>query len=378
MLKTGVIKTSFMENERRLPIFPAHVPRLPDSIRQSIWFESGYGADFGYDDAFFAEYAAGTLPRSTLFELSDLLILPKPMPQDLMNMKEGQILWGWPHCVQQRPITQITIDRKLTLLAWEAMFNWSDQGERLMHIFYRNNELAGYAAVHHVLELTGADGYYGPRKKAVIIGYGSVGRGIVQGLLGRGFNDILVVTKRESHLVANRHLEVQFSHLLVDADGLMWVRERNGTTRKLIDVLAEADIIGNAVLQDTDKPMMFVQPNEVERLKPRSIILDISCDEGMGFPFAVPTSFEKPMFMVDPGITYYAVDHTPSYLWNAASREISNALIPYLEPVMMGPDSWQQNETIRRAVEIQDGKIVNSAILRFQNRKEAYPHEVIG
>ena len=375
MLRTSVVKTSNKENERRVPIYPAHIPCLPESVRKSLWFESGYGQDYGYDDAYFAEYTAGLLPRSTLFELSDLIILPKPMSMDLHAMHAGQILWGWPHCVQQRSITQIAIDRKLTLVAWEAMYSWSEKGERLVHVFYKNNELAGYAAVHHVLELTGMDGFYGPRRTVVILGYGSVSRGIIHALRGRGFNDIHVLTRRPSHLVGNQDPDVFYANLIVSEDGSMLVQERSGEISQLIDVLVKADLICNAVLQDPDRPMMFVKPNEIDRLKSRSIIIDVSCDERMGFPFAVPTSFDSPIFTVSDGIIYYAVDHTPSYLWNAASREISRALIPYLEAVMMGPDSWMKYETIRRAIEIRDGKILNPAIYRFQKRAAEYPHE---
>jgi alanine dehydrogenase len=184
------------------------------------------------------------------------------------------------------------------------------------------------------------------------------------------------LTQRPSHLVGNQHPDIYYANLIVSEDGSMLVQERSGETSYVIDVLAKADIICNAVQQDTDKPMMFVKPHETDRLKSRSIIIDVSCDEGMGFPFAVPTSFDSPIFTVGDGIIYYAVDHTPSYLWNAASREISRALIPYLEAVMMGPDSWMQNETIQCAIEIDEGKILNPAICRFQKRADEYPHEI--
>jgi alanine dehydrogenase len=120
---------------------------------------------------------------------------------------------------------------------------------------------------------------------------------------------------------------------------------------------------------------MFVRAPEVGRLKPRSLIIDISCDEGMGFPFARPTSFESPTFQVGDTITYYSVDHTPSYLWNAASREISKALLPYLGTVAAGEAAWEGDATVRRAVEIRDGVIRNPAILSFQGRIASYPHE---
>ena len=56
---------------------------------------------------------------------------------------------------------------------------------------------------------------------------------------------------------------------------------------------------------------------------------------------------------------YYGVDHSPSYLWNSATWEISEALIPYLRTVMDGPGGWDRDETIRRAIEIRDGVIQN-------------------
>jgi alanine dehydrogenase len=144
----------------------------------------------------------------------------------------------------------------------------------------------------------------------------------------------------------------------------------------MIDELADVDIIVNGMLQDTNSPLMFVKEGQQSQLKQDCLIVDVSCDEGMGFFFAKPTSFTKPMFQVDHN-NYYAVDHTPSYLWNAASWEISNSLLPYLPIIMDGPKAWEKSETVRRAIEIRDGKILNPNILSFQNRSEEYPYKAV-
>ena len=73
-------------------------------------------------------------------------------------------------------------------------------------------------------------------------------------------------------------------------------------------------------------------------------------------------------------IDYYAVDHTPSYLWESATRSISAALIVYLPIVLAGRDSWQKNGAIRRAINVDGGVIQNSSILSFQKREPSYPH----
>jgi len=134
------------------------------------------------------------------------------------------------------------------------------------------------------------------------------------------------------------------------------------------------DVIVNAMLQDPAKPLSYLAENETERLKQGSLIIDVSCDEGMGFPFARPTSFEKPVIPVG-NIHYYSVDHTPTYLWNSASWEISKALLPYLRTVMSGPAAWEQDETVRGAIEIREGVVINPQILSFQKRNEDYPHK---
>lgn len=297
------------------------------------------------------------------------------MPDDLANMRTNQVLFGWAHVVQQKAMTQAAIDRKLTIIAWEAMHYWSDAGERLMHIFYKNNEIAGYSAVLHCLQLLGMDGHYGPRRKVVILSYGSVSRGAIYALQGRGFNNIHIFTKRPPHLVADQNPDVYYGQYLYGTDGTLMAKNPDGVEQTLIDELANADVICNGILQDTNKPIMFVREQDVQKLKPRSLIIDISCDEGMGFSFARPTTFVDPIFQVGEKITYYSVDHTPTYLWNAASREISKALLPFLAYVAEGEHSWEANKTIRKAIEIHNGVIQNPNIISFQRRDSNYPHK---
>src|SRR5207248_9091987 len=142
----------------------------------------------------------------------------------------------------------------------------------------------------------------------------------------------------------------------------------------LAGFLAEHDVAVNCVLQDTAAPLTFLIEDDLDAFTPGSLIVDVSCDEGMGFSCARPTTFTQPTFPVGDGLTYYAVDHSPSYLWNSATWEISEALLPYLRPVLAGPAAWDTHDTIRQAIEIRDGTVRNPAILSFQHRTPDYPH----
>ncbi len=124
MLKLGVVGTSRKENEKRVSIHPDHLGRIPEDLRQHIVFEEGYGEPFGMTDAKLVAQCGGLAGRKELLEHSDIVLIPKPMIEDFEEIQENGILWGWPHCVQQRNFVQAAIDRKLTLIAFEEMFVW--------------------------------------------------------------------------------------------------------------------------------------------------------------------------------------------------------------------------------------------------------------
>jgi len=376
LLTVSVFGTSTKEDEKRVPIHPSQLEWIDEKIRKKLTFEQGYGEPFGLSDNELSKWV-DLAPREKLFECSDIILLPKPGLKDIDSMPEGSVLWGWAHCVQQYEITQSAIDRKLTFITWESMHRWSKHDDWQMHIFNKNNEIAGYAATVHSFGLLGINGTYGYPRKAIVLSFGSVSRGAVHALQGLGIKDITIYTQRFSTLVSDQISGVKYRHFAADDSGQILAFKEDGLTSfPFIEAISDTDIIVNGILQDTNHPLMFVPQNEVNKLKNGCLIIDVSCDDGMGFAFAKPTSFKNPMFKV--GKTYYyAVDHTPSYIWNSASWEISNSLLPYLPIVMEGPDKWAINNTLNRAIEIKDGVIINPNILSFQNRKSEYPHEII-
>lgn len=372
----GVVGTSRKENERRVAIHPEHMERIAASLRKRMTFETGYGRRFGMTDATLASLSCGRVAtRKEILGDFDCVLLPKPVAEDLSQVKEGATVWGWPHCAQQRENTQVAIDRKLTLIAWEAMFTWSPSGDKDMHIFYKNNEIAGYAGVNHALSLIGVAGNYGAARKAVVLSFGSVSRGAVYALQGQGFQDITVYTNRISTNVREQLPAIAFKQMINDAQGNLLAVESDGSTRPFSDALSDVQIIVNGMFQDLNAPIMIVPEDEAHKLMKGTLIIDISCDEGMGFWCAKPTTFDDPMFETD-GKFYYAVDHSPSFYWDSASWEISEALIPFLPVVLGGPDAWKRNETISEAIEIRDGVVQNLDILSFQNREREYPHRL--
>lgn len=376
-LTIGVIGTSRKTDERRYPIHPAHLMRIPEKLRKNMIFEQGYGAAFNMSDEEIAALTGGIATRSDILTQLGTVIIAKPVLADLQELKEGGTIWGYVHCVQQQAITQAALDRKLTLIAFEDMFVWSPQGNVGRHTFYKNNEMAGYCAVLHALQLKGIDGHYGNQRKTIIFSFGAVSRGAIYALKAHGFRDITICIQRPDHEVREEVLDCHYVKVRpgIEGEARMMVVEHDGSQRPLTELISEADIIVNGTYQETANPVNFVIESEANCLKPNSLIIDVSCDEGMGFFFAKPTTFKHPMFSYKT-TDYYAVDHTPSYLWESATRSISAALIVYLPTVLAGPEQWQKDETIRRAINIEHGIIKNNAILAFQNRESAPPYHL--
>jgi alanine dehydrogenase len=377
LLGLGVIGTSAKENEHRLPLHPEHLAHLEPDIRAQITLEHGYGQQFGVPDAELSPFVSGFASREEILAGSDVVLLPKPQHADVSAMAANQVLWGWPHCVQDPVLTQIAIDGDLTLIAFEAMNHWTRDGNVGLHVFHKNNELAGYCSVLHALQLTGSTGDYGRRLSAVVIGFGATARGAVTALNAHGVHDVRVLTTRGVAAVGSPIHSVRIHQLDHDPDEphLSQVITERGHV-PVAAFLAENDIVVNCTLQDTAAPLTYLATDDLAAFRPGSLIVDVSCDEAMGFSWARPTTFDEPMFEVGKRVGYYAVDHSPSYLWNSATWENSQALIPFLRPVLEGPASWDSDETLSRAIEIRDGQVVNPAILAFQGRSAVHPHLV--
>ena len=375
LLTLGLLAGSSMENERRLPIHPRHLDQIDPDLRARMIVERGYGDGFRLEPGYVESRVGRVAERSEVLRAAEVLLLPKPQAADVAAVPAGRVLWGWPHCVQDAALTQQAIDSRLTLIAFEAMNHWTQRGDFSLHVFHKNNELAGYCSVLHALRLVGSTGDYGPRLSAVVIGFGATARGAVTALKAHGIHDIQVLTQRGVAAVGSPIHTAHITQLNTDegAAHLSTVRTQAGDVL-LPEFLASHDIVVNCTLQDVAAPLTYLRTEDLGLFAPGSLIIDVSCDQGMGFEWARPTTFDDPMFTVGQGVDNYAVDHSPSYLWNSATWEISQALLPFLRTVLQGPAAWAKDLTISRAIEIHDGVVQNPSILSFQDREPGYPH----
>ena len=265
-LSLGVMARSRKPNERRLPIHPAHFSRIDRRVRPRIFLEHGYGSDFGATDVALAPLVGGIGSREQLIADCDIILLPKVQSEDLSELNVGQIVWGWPHCVQDTALTQIAIDQRLTLIAFEAMNHWQADGGFGLHVFHKNNELAGYCSVLHAMQLAGITGSYGRRLRAAVIGFGATARGAVTALNAHGVDDVRVLTNREVAAVGSPIHSTQIVQMGQDeeAPARTWADTPEDGVIPVARFLADHDIVVNCVLQDPAAPLIFVTENDLQ------------------------------------------------------------------------------------------------------------------
>lgn len=317
-MKTVGFPISRKENERRRALVPEHLAQI--KYVDCLYFEHGYGEILGYSDEEYTRRGANIATREMVLQ-KDIICDPKIGDAEYLEQLYDQTLFGWVHAVQNRDITDKLIQRKLTAYVWEDMFL---QGR---HTFWRNNEMAGEAAIMHAFQCYGEMPY---NTKVALIGRGNVASGALRILTCLGA-EVTVYTRKTEQLI----------------------REE----------LGRYHVVVNALLWDTGRRDHIIYREDLKRMKPHSLIIDISCDRCGAIETSIPTTIDKPIYMVD-GVMHYAVDHTPSLFYKTASFGISEEVCKYLDQLIEN----QPGEVLRNALPIQRGKILDQRINDFQNR----------
>lgn len=312
---------STKENEKRRAILPEHLKFIKNT--SYLYFEEGYGDVLGHNDEEYISAGAHIESRTDVIS-KEVICDPKIGDANyLQDLVEGQKIFGWIHAVQNRTITDKILKNNLTAIAWEDMY------EKGRHVFWRNNELAGEAAIMHAFTLYGKAPY---ECNVALIGKGNVARGAYKTLSNHGAN-VTVFDRR--------------------------------TEKLLRDEINLYDVIVNGVLWDVYRKDHIVYKDDLIKIKKPSLIIDISCDRAGAIETSIPTTIEKPAYYVND-VLHYVVDHTPSLLCYTVTRAIGNELVKYIDDII--EDNEEINEVIKHATIIKEGMIIDKRIIDYQKR----------
>lgn len=317
-MKTIGFPISTKENECRRAITPKHI--LSIKHKDYIYVETGYGDVLGFKDEDYRAAGVHIVSKEEVLK-QDIICDPKIGDADYLDKLHNQTIFGWVHAVQNRDITDKLINNKLSAYAWEDMHYQN------RHIFWRNNEIAGEAAVMHAYLLHGIFPY---NTKVAVIGRGNSARGAVKTLNYMGA-DITVYDRRTEDLF----------------------REE----------LPMYDVVVNAILWDTTRKDHIIYKEDLKRMKRGAMIIDISCDRAGGIETSIPTTIENPTYQVD-GITHYVCDHTPSLFFKTTTEALSEIVAHYCDSLI----TETPNKELQEAKIMDGGVIIDQRINKFQNR----------
>ena len=303
--------------EKRLAILPEDLKNIKHTA--NIYIEKDYGSESGIADSAYQVYGCNIVDRKQTLAC-DVICDPKIGDATYLDeLKDGTTIFGWIHAVQNPDIANLLVNKKIDSYAWE------DMHEDNKHSFYKNNELAGMAAVIHALLNHGTSAQ---NAKVAILGNGNAAHGAYQ-MLSKFGADITLYNRRQEELFKKN--------------------------------LFDYDILVNAILWDTKRTDHIIYEEDLKKMKNHTLIIDISCDRNGGLETSIPTLIDNPTYEKH-GVIHYVVENTPSLLYRDASKAISEVVSKCIDGFITG----EIDKVVDDACIIKDGQVVDQRIIEFQ------------
>lgn len=322
-MKTIGFLISHKNNEARRALLPEHIAGIKNAGQ--LCFEKGYGEAVGVSDAEYLAAGCRVVSRAEALE-SDIICDVKLGDADYLGEIDGsRLMFGWAHAVQSVDFTSDMLRKKHTVLAWEEIF------EHGRYIFYRNREVAGEAAVLHAFRYCGKMPY---DTRVAILGNGQTAKGAMRILHGLGARVD----------VYGHRLEQLFRRNMFDYDVLV-----------------------NCVMWDTSRTDRIIYREDLKKMKPGTLIIDVSCDPHLEIETSHPTTIDDPVYVVD-GVIHYAVDNTPAMYPITVTRVLSEGIAKYIDTIIES-DFDAYPDSLKKATVIREGRIIDSRIREFRQAR---------
>lgn len=348
--------------EYRVGMSPAGVEILVQNGHK-IFVEHEAGLEAGFSDADY-EKAGARLVYSTeeAFGRADLILkVSRPLKEELGWLRSGTILAGFLHLASARQDKiDILLEKKITSIAYEQI----KAPDGSLSVLFPFSQIGGAMAAQIAARLLqnnwggkgilmgGVPGV--PPAEAVVLGAGVVGTHATQTFLGMGAH----VTVIDKSLTALQRIWDRFPNIVTMLS----------TKRNIERSVAYADVVVGAVLVSGQRAPILVSREMVRSMKPRSVVMDISIDEGGCIETSRPTTHEHPVY-IEEGILHYCVPNIPAAVARTATHAFVNAAMSYItEIAALGPDALLDNPSIEPAVNTHNGE--SRHLSRLTNRRE--------
>lgn len=337
--------------ESRVALVPAAAAEL---VKQGhrVYIEQGAGLLSGYADTDYSDRGINISPSAKLlYDNAEMIVKVKePVANDLALLKSHHLLFSYLHLAAAPNLTKSLCEIGLTAIAFETV---ADNGQ--LPLLAPMSDIAGRVAVHigttllhHIhggrgILLGGLPG--AERGKVVILGAGIAGGNAASVAAALGC-EVTVFDRSRDKLQAMRALgnNVTALHALSDS---------------IHEAVIQTDLLIGAVLVTGEQAPHLVSSETVKAMKPGSVIIDISVDQGGCIATTKPTDWETPTFIWEQ-VVHFGVTNIPAVVPRSASQTLSAALVPYL--LRLAKSDWENNPDLAAAVNIKAGVVIHPAL----------------
>jgi alanine dehydrogenase len=320
-MKVGVPR-EVKNSEYRVALTPAGVHELVRHGHQ-VLVERDAGEGSAIPDDYYAAAGAVIVPHADeVWGAGDLIMKVKePVAEEYHRMRKGQVLFTYLHLAASGACTRAVLDSGVTAIAYETV----QTREGALPLLAPMSEVAGRLApqvgAYHLMRSKGGRGVLmggvsGVRAAhVVVIGAGVSGMNAAAIALGMQAEVLLLdrnIDKlRQADLIYQGHCQTVASNTL-----------------EIERAVLEADLVIGAVLVPGAKAPKLVTDELVRRMKPGSVLVDISIDQGGCFEGSRPTTHAEPTYRVHDSI-FYCVANMPGAVPHTSTYALTNVTLPY-------------------------------------------------
>ncbi len=344
-------------HEYRVGLIPGSVRELVHHGHQVV-VEKGAGTGIGFDDAAYEKAGARVLATAAdVFAAAEMIVKVKePQPQEIALLRKSQVLFTYLHLAADKAQTEGLLRSGAVCIAYETVTD----ARGGLPLLAPMSEVAGRMAIQvgaHCLEkeqggagilLGGVPGV--AAAKVVILGGGVAGTNAARVAMGMEAH----VTVIDKSLPRLYELDLQFGSQL---------HTLFATVENIEREVLSADLVVGAVLVAGAAAPKLVTRAMVKQMRPGSVLVDISIDQGGCFETSRPTTHASPTY-VEEGVIHYCVTNMPGAVARTSTFALNNATLPF--SLALANKGWRkalaEDPHLRAGLNIAAGKVTHEAV----------------
>jgi alanine dehydrogenase len=310
------------EQEQRVALLPSAANQL---VRRghTVVVEQNAGLGSGYPDEEYVKAGTEILDRAEeVFSRADMIVKVKePLKSEFQLLRKGQILFTYLHLAASRSLTEALLKSGVTAVAYETI-----QIDHRLPLLEPMSEIAGRMAVvmgaNFLAKYNGGSGVLlggvpGVLPgRVVILGGGTSGVNALRMAKGLGADVTILDIDVE---------RLRFLDLAMDNLHTLYSSEAN-----LNELMPDCDLLIGAVLLPGAKAPKLITRAMLRKMKPGSVLVDISIDQGGCAETSRPTTHLGPVY-VEEGVIHYCVANMPAAYARTATQALTNVTFRYIE-----------------------------------------------